>query len=460
MDINYSTIKFNKMWKKLKKDLNHYMKVGAYLVLLALPSLGFVGSLNKSGGENTLDPNEPVPWEVVGNPYSHLIETDGYWNTLSDSTQKKNRLEEYFSEYSWDHGDYIGWLCGDQVIQMQIDARGINKIDEFISNSSIPGKSNYYPEGNYSGKIPFYHVATTHINGEDHAVGGVLIGNDPLDFGDWYFINYGTLERIYPGDNFMDQNSPVSIGLTEYKQSGPFPANHGYIPNLIEWNLQNGNATLDDYREDILVLDNPNDDEVFIQPHDDLYVDAGGFDSDYIFNVTSLYQLGYTEVIPEVTTENTPLSPEIDYYYPQDTVYTGGENYSFKIKVVAKIESGGVINADSTEYWIHIDFTTDVEGENRPTKFKLYQNYPNPFNPSTTIEYSIPTVGSAYNAFRNVRIDVFSSLGKHIITLLNEQKPPGNYSVTFDSSELPSGVYYYNLQAGEFSEVKKMMLLK
>ena len=71
------------------------------------------------------------------------------------------------------------------------------------------------------------------------------------------------------------------------------------------------------------------------------------------------------------------------------------------------------------------------------------QNYPNPFNPTTTIVYSIPE-----NAF--VTMKVYDILGKEITTLINERKSAGNYSINFNASNLPSGVYFYRMQAGSF----------
>ncbi|MFZ1289663.1 MAG: YCF48-related protein [Melioribacteraceae bacterium] len=90
---------------------------------------------------------------------------------------------------------------------------------------------------------------------------------------------------------------------------------------------------------------------------------------------------------------------------------------------------------------------------NVPSEFKLEQNYPNPFNPSTTIEYSIPQKSQ-------VIVQVYDLLGREITTLINEEKAAGNYSVKFDGSNFNSGVYFYKLTVGEFSNTKKLVLLK
>jgi hypothetical protein len=88
-----------------------------------------------------------------------------------------------------------------------------------------------------------------------------------------------------------------------------------------------------------------------------------------------------------------------------------------------------------------------------PIHFILFQNYPNPFNPSTAISYSIPKTSL-------VTIKVYDVLGKEIATLINEEKPAGNYNINFDGSNLTSGVYFYRMQAGNFSETKKLILLR
>ena len=85
--------------------------------------------------------------------------------------------------------------------------------------------------------------------------------------------------------------------------------------------------------------------------------------------------------------------------------------------------------------------------------FTLSQNYPNPFNPNTTINYSLPKAGS-------VRLIVYNAIGSKVATVVNEYKPAGNYSIQFNGSNLASGIYLYKLEAGQFSQIKKMILLK
>jgi photosystem II stability/assembly factor-like uncharacterized protein len=85
--------------------------------------------------------------------------------------------------------------------------------------------------------------------------------------------------------------------------------------------------------------------------------------------------------------------------------------------------------------------------------FKLFQNYPNPFNPVTNIKYQIQKTGQ-------VTLKIYDITGREIKTLVNEIKNPGSYIVTFNGTELASGVYFYRIQAGDFVQVKKMLLIK
>jgi hypothetical protein len=116
----------------------------------------------------------------------------------------------------------------------------------------------------------------------------------------------------------------------------------------------------------------------------------------------------------------------------------------------------------------------------KTSEYKLAQNYPNPFNPSTVIQYSIPTVISnrasserekslgdsspqksgIRNDNVNVTLKIYDILGCEVATLVNQKQNPGNYEVTFNAGNLVSGMYIYQLTAGDFREIKKLMLMK
>ncbi|QQS60527.1 T9SS type A sorting domain-containing protein [Candidatus Falkowbacteria bacterium] len=113
------------------------------------------------------------------------------------------------------------------------------------------------------------------------------------------------------------------------------------------------------------------------------------------------------------------------------------------------------VNITTPETHFIFNTTTSVGNSQTvlPKDFKLTQNYPNPFNPSTKINYELPSDGI-------VSIKLFNVSGKEVATLVNEVKTAGYYTVTFNASNLPSGAYFYRLEAESFIETKKMLLIK
>lgn len=96
---------------------------------------------------------------------------------------------------------------------------------------------------------------------------------------------------------------------------------------------------------------------------------------------------------------------------------------------------------------------TDIEEESFPIEYELSQNYPNPFNPSTTINFQLPA--KSYTTLK-----VYDILGKEVAVLINEEKAAGKYSISFDGSQLTSGVYFSRLTAGSYTSLIKMLMIK
>lgn len=153
--------------------------------------------------------------------------------------------------------------------------------------------------------------------------------------------------------------------------------------------------------------------------------------------------------IPDVEVSNMPSSatfdPETRHFYwivdeesPAPMMYKAirGEKY-----VTAEVE------------FLSGEFTVSAEEELSPERFELMQNYPNPFNPSTVISYQL-----AVNS--DVSLKVYNLLGQEVATLVDSRMSAGAHSVKFDASRLASGVYIYRIEAGQFSQTKKMMLIK
>jgi hypothetical protein len=118
----------------------------------------------------------------------------------------------------------------------------------------------------------------------------------------------------------------------------------------------------------------------------------------------------------------------------------GGTKFQYRLK---QIDNDG-----------KFEYSKEIEVELiSPNNYTLEQNYPNPFNPSTVISYSLPSAS-------NVKLIVYNTIGQTVNVLENGYKNAGNYSIQFNGGNLPSGIYFYRLEAGQFSQVKKMMLVK
>ena len=133
---------------------------------------------------------------------------------------------------------------------------------------------------------------------------------------------------------------------------------------------------------------------------------------------------------------------------------------SIQFKSIAVVQSSQG-NKSGTLYFD--DCTTNIitgirENNSLPLEFSLEQNYPNPFNPSTLIRFTVPVMKNGKTAATLLK--VYDLLGRKIASLVNEEKTPGNYSIEFNGAGLPSGIYMYTIQSGEFFASKKLMLLK
>lgn len=129
---------------------------------------------------------------------------------------------------------------------------------------------------------------------------------------------------------------------------------------------------------------------------------------------------------------------EQNYFYSDKNVSDG--KYIYRLKQIDF--DGAFAYSNQIEVFVGL-----------PDEFALEQNYPNPFNPTTSIKYSLPVDGF-------VSLQIFNSIGEKIQSLVDAFQSAGNYSVNFDASALPSGIYFYRIKSGEFFAVKKMMLAK
>jgi hypothetical protein len=147
-----------------------------------------------------------------------------------------------------------------------------------------------------------------------------------------------------------------------------------------------------------------------------------------------------------------------DYSFTDNVAPSGNLQYRLK-----QLDLDGTVHFTEP---ITVSSLTSVE-EIAPTEFSLEQNYPNPFNPSTTIKFSIPSVGaepartaSAGGHVQPVQLRVYDILGREVATLVNENLQTGSYEVTFSANGLTSGVYFLQMNAGGRTFIKKMLLVR
>lgn len=155
------------------------------------------------------------------------------------------------------------------------------------------------------------------------------------------------------------------------------------------------------------------------------------------FDIQRKSSNGKFETIGFVSGNGT--TTEINHYNFVDRKVDAG-NYSYRL---LQRDFNGTF-----EYSPEVNVSVEL-----PMTYALEQNYPNPFNPTTTIGYSIPVENF-------VTIKLYDVLGNEVITLLNEQKQAGKYEILYNASNLASGVYYYQIKAGEFTMTRKLMLMK
>lgn len=136
-------------------------------------------------------------------------------------------------------------------------------------------------------------------------------------------------------------------------------------------------------------------------------------------------------------------------------------------KIAVILASGRVVNTNYSGSIFFDNLTANYsepivsvnESNNLITEYRLEQNYPNPFNPTTTIQYAILQNGND-NSAQLITLKICNILGQEIATLVNKEQTAGNYSIQFNARNLASGVYYYTLKAGNFTQSKKMLLLR
>lgn len=173
-------------------------------------------------------------------------------------------------------------------------------------------------------------------------------------------------------------------------------------------------------------------------------------------SVDEMYSLYIWQFGKYLVLMNASPDTEYEFILPEGSP---GSTLDLITKTEIDLSTNPVIQPQNTlilEWPENVDVTTNIEIINTPTSFMLGSNYPNPFNQSTTIEYSVSSAKSGQS--RHMQLEVYDVQGKRVATLVNEKQSPGSYTVSFDASDLSSGLYYYQLKSGNQYQTRKMVL--
>jgi hypothetical protein len=240
----------------------------------------------------------------------------------------------------------------------------------------------------------------------------------------------------------------------------------GSQPTLINNTIINNSST---YRGGGLVVDNSH----LVMINSILWGNIAPTDSQIYHNPTGVSDIVYSDVQGGwAGIGNIDLYPEFvnellrDYHLANnspcigagiDSIEIGGMWYNCPIYDFEGNQrpnpSGSMPDMGAYESSFAVPVGVENDLSLFPEEYFLAQNFPNPFNPTTTIKYQIPELSF-------VTLKVYDVLGNEIKTLVYKEKPAGAYELTWYAEGLPSGVYYYRLQAGDFVETKKMVLMK
>jgi hypothetical protein len=264
----------------------------------------------------------------------------------------------------------------------------------------------------------------------------------------WYGVECDLTEQTsyYYKNGFVDSVSFENpSGITDVNCK--FYNNGLGVPDSVIWKRLR-DTTWEDYLHCTYMYDNPGN---LISG---LIEDKTGMINDnrftYSYNRNNCFYFGKNEIKLNgswVPGDMGFFSSRLDIFQPD--MFAKVSNVFFNLSVPS-----------GTELYVYYKINprskvNSVSGNNAniPGQFNLSQNYPNPFNPTTTINYSLAKSG-------NVKLTVYNSIGSKVATIVDENKPAGNYSAQFNGSNHASGIYLYRLESGNYSTTKKLILLK
>jgi photosystem II stability/assembly factor-like uncharacterized protein len=370
---------------------------------------------------------DPFPFQVAINPEdSDLGFTAGYFSLYKTSNGGKN------------------WYTTGQL-------PGVHSVEYHPYNSSIifAGANNDFGEGGRyrsldggeiwdkledSDYIPAYPVYSSHNLNKIFGYGHSFLDDDDYvyrshDMGEGWELLYEGLIRWEQSDKVAEILSlAISYADSNILYCGQWGGLSKSIDEGDSWFQVDSSLEVHPYfKVSSILLDETDPDRIYIGTLSSGIPYTGNFDNGGLYlsedDCQSWIKVYDGEVSLIKTDQSTPRNLYINTQY-------------------------GILTLEDTITKNNGDINHKTPGE-----YLLYQNYPNPFNPSTTIEFDLPKSA-------NVRIEAYNIAGQKIKTLLNKKMLSGRHEVEFNAQNLSSGIYFYRIEAGEFQDVKKMILLK
>jgi Secretion system C-terminal sorting domain len=259
----------------------------------------------------------------------------------------------------------------------------------------------------------------------------------------YFYVDYRTSDLPECGSGGVDVNFDYNMGLKQFRQNGGGSSINGTTQKFWDHRVYCDKET-EDFELNLTVSNQNNNPYLEWNEYNDQNIDGYNV---YRKVTTSSGTITYVEF-----TTSTFYLDEDFYIDPPKTPGDDEVEYWIAAKISSTEESleGNHVQITGTSI---IQWKISDKESNSDLSYKLNQNYPNPFNPSTIITFSIKE-----ESFVNLRI--IDILGRNIITLVNENLPEGRHQVEFNGSSMVSGIYFYEISANEFRDVKKLILIK
>ncbi len=470
----------------MKLKFTKYIGIAAITLALFLPV---------KANAQTRPINQPTPSTTIGNvfrrPYinyevgkdsSDFYDSQGTdWDTLKTKQERISLLEKILPvEYSLRQTQNYK---GDNSLQAFINLYGISNVSEWAKNEEAHGGNVYDSTSNAYFNLPASMVETYNQNNNlVLEVAGILVGEDPLRYDNWYFFDPKDSNKTVD----LSNSKYVSINSDGYIKNYSGDKGFTFISDIVKFELENkiqkDTIAIQPFiwrnspNTTTFSLTAPNDTTIYYKDNLDLLNENLGdvkvqtnltLGKDFDFQAKNEY--AGNRIVGELYIRETSSL--------QDTVFLSEDKKSFKVKkktIKELVKKNSLYNTgfpngfpwehvlkkDSVYQNIEVDKLSAVGdlGNSIPKSFELYQNYPNPFNPSTTIKYELPK-----ESF--VRINIYNLLGQKVKTLVNSNKKAGTHTTVWQGKDelrnnAASGIYIYRITAGKYVVSKKMTLLR